>query len=363
MLRYRDYAGIPTIEDGKKACLGIPLVCDPGDRWEYGISTDWVGQVVERLSGQSLEDYFREHILDPLGMNDTGFVLRPEQRSRLARMTRSPARWLAPGHPVHGAARARVLRGRRRPVLHRAGLPAVPAHAAGRRPARWRADPAPGDRRRDGREPDRGADRRSAHHVVPEVSNTVEFFPGMVKKWGLGAMITTQEAPTGRGGRQPGLGGHCQHLLLDRSRPAGDGRVPDPDPAVRRCRRPRPVRAVRARHLRGLSQTLMNTTRTYTVVLTPESDGSAVNAAVPALPGVLTWGRTIDEAYASAAEAVLLHLEGYRERGQPFPHDRPVRGLQKPGIEIKTLAVEVVRGRMGLKSRTRSPERAWTRWR
>jgi predicted RNase H-like HicB family nuclease len=40
----------------------------------------------------------------------------------------------------------------------------------------------------------------------------------------------------------------------------------------------------------------MTTTRTYTVVLTPEPDGSAVNAAVPALPGVLTWGRTIDEA-------------------------------------------------------------------
>jgi predicted RNase H-like HicB family nuclease len=91
----------------------------------------------------------------------------------------------------------------------------------------------------------------------------------------------------------------------------------------------------------------MNTTRTYTVVLTPEPDGSAVNAAVPALPGVLTWGRTIDEAYASAAEAVLLHLEGYRERGRPFPHDRPVRGLPKPGIEIKTLVVEVVTGSDG----------------
>jgi antitoxin HicB len=91
----------------------------------------------------------------------------------------------------------------------------------------------------------------------------------------------------------------------------------------------------------------MNTTRTYTVVLTPEPDGSAVNAAVPALPGVLTWGRTTDEAYASAAEAVLLHLEGYRERGQPLPQDRPVRGLPKPGIEIKTLAVEVVTGSDG----------------
>ena len=88
----------------------------------------------------------------------------------------------------------------------------------------------------------------------------------------------------------------------------------------------------------------MNTIRTYTVVLTPEPDGSAVNATVPALPGVLTWGRTIDGAYASAAEAVLLHLEGYRERDQPFPHDQPVRGRPKPGIEIKTVTVEVETG-------------------
>ena len=91
----------------------------------------------------------------------------------------------------------------------------------------------------------------------------------------------------------------------------------------------------------------MNTTRTYTVVLTPEPDGSAVNAAVPALPGVLTWGRTIDEAYASAAEAVLLHLESYRERGRPLPHDRPARGMMKPGTEIKTLAVQVTTGSDG----------------
>lgn len=60
----------------------------------------------------------------------------------------------------------------------------------------------------------------------------------------------------------------------------------------------------------------------YTVVLTPEPDGSAVNVTVPAMPGVLTWGRTSDEALASAREAIELHLEGYAERGKPFPADR-----------------------------------------
>ena len=63
----------------------------------------------------------------------------------------------------------------------------------------------------------------------------------------------------------------------------------------------------------------------YTVVLTPEPDGSAVNVAVPAMPGVFTWGRTEAEALASAREAIALHLEGYAERGRPAPRDRRPR--------------------------------------
>ena len=164
-----------------------PLVCDPGDRWEYGISTDWVGQAVERLSGQSLEDYFREHIFAPLGMHDTGFVLRPEQRARLAARPRAPARRLAPGRPVRGAARAGVLQRRGRSVLDRARLPALPAHAARRRPARRRAVHRPETVDHDGREPDRGADGGVYRCRV----STTSILPGMVKKWGLGAMITT----------------------------------------------------------------------------------------------------------------------------------------------------------------------------
>ena len=66
-------------------------------------------------------------------------------------------------------------------------------------------------------------------------------------------------------------------------------------------------------------------TLTYNVVLTVEPDASAVNVAVPAMPGVLTWGATIDEALAAAQEAITLHLESYAERGQPFPENRMPR--------------------------------------
>jgi methyl acetate hydrolase len=50
-----------------------PLLFDPGTDWMYGTSTDWVGRLVEKLSGQDLEAYFQAHILGPLGMTDTSY--------------------------------------------------------------------------------------------------------------------------------------------------------------------------------------------------------------------------------------------------------------------------------------------------
>jgi CubicO group peptidase (beta-lactamase class C family) len=68
---------------GGDAFLKAPLVADPGTRWEYGISTDWVGRIVERVSGQTLDQYFRDKIFIPLGMTDTYFVVPPEKQSRV----------------------------------------------------------------------------------------------------------------------------------------------------------------------------------------------------------------------------------------------------------------------------------------
>ena len=97
MVRYYQHAGVPGIAECKNATLQTPLVCDPGERWEYGINLDWVGKTVEQISRQSLEDYFREHIFAPLDMNDTGFVLRPDQRTRQAAMhARQPDGSLTP---------------------------------------------------------------------------------------------------------------------------------------------------------------------------------------------------------------------------------------------------------------------------
>ena len=59
----------------RKLAPATPLMFDPGTRWQYGTSIDWVGRIVEAISGETLDVYFRKHILDPLGMNDTAFVL------------------------------------------------------------------------------------------------------------------------------------------------------------------------------------------------------------------------------------------------------------------------------------------------
>ena len=63
-----------------------PLAFDPGERWEYGINIDWVGRIVEAVSGETLDDVLRDRIFAPLGMRDTVFLPNSEQRARQARV-------------------------------------------------------------------------------------------------------------------------------------------------------------------------------------------------------------------------------------------------------------------------------------
>src|ERR1041385_9181241 len=72
MGRYMETKGIPGIVSCQNAALSLPLVFDPGDKWDYGINIDCVGKAVERVSGQKLGDHFVEHLFDPIGIKDTG---------------------------------------------------------------------------------------------------------------------------------------------------------------------------------------------------------------------------------------------------------------------------------------------------
>lgn len=68
---------------GEAYPFGGPLLFDPGERWHYSTSTDVVGRLVEVVSGQKLEDYFRQHIFGPLGMDDTSYSVPEAKGSRL----------------------------------------------------------------------------------------------------------------------------------------------------------------------------------------------------------------------------------------------------------------------------------------
>jgi methyl acetate hydrolase len=65
-----------------------PLLFEPGERWLYGTSTDWLGRMVEQISGNTLEDNFRRRILDPLKMSDTFYNVPPDKQARLAAVHR-----------------------------------------------------------------------------------------------------------------------------------------------------------------------------------------------------------------------------------------------------------------------------------
>jgi CubicO group peptidase (beta-lactamase class C family) len=62
----------------------LPLLAQPGDRWSYSIAVDIQGLIVERLSGEKFGTYLSNHILKPLGMNETKFFLEEKDRARLA---------------------------------------------------------------------------------------------------------------------------------------------------------------------------------------------------------------------------------------------------------------------------------------
>jgi CubicO group peptidase (beta-lactamase class C family) len=73
-----------TLQDMVDTLAELPLEFSPGTRWNYSVSTDVLGYLIEVLSGQRLDVYLHEHVLQPLGMHDTGFTIAAEQLARFA---------------------------------------------------------------------------------------------------------------------------------------------------------------------------------------------------------------------------------------------------------------------------------------
>ena len=197
LARYRDRIGVPELFSGRNAALKMPLVFDPGDRWEYGIGIDWAGKAIERTSGKLLQSYFDENLFGPLGMNSTGFALTAEQRQRLAgvhaRQDNGSLEQMAfdlPQEPefqmggggLYGTAEdylafqrmfLREGRSDNARVLHPETVGLMGRNHIGRSQVTMLGRSMP-------------------------YSNDAEFFPGTEKKWGLAFMLNTEPVAGGR---------------------------------------------------------------------------------------------------------------------------------------------------------------------
>ena len=74
MGRWYEVTSTPSLFSLLIDALKTPLAFDPGSQWEYGIGIDWAGILLERVTGQTLGEYFAENVTGPLGMTDTAFV-------------------------------------------------------------------------------------------------------------------------------------------------------------------------------------------------------------------------------------------------------------------------------------------------
>ena len=83
LLRHLGDAGIPPISSGLRDTFRTPLIADPGVRFEYGTSMDWLGLVIEEVSGLEYGAYLDRNVFAPLGTSDLAVALRPDQRERL----------------------------------------------------------------------------------------------------------------------------------------------------------------------------------------------------------------------------------------------------------------------------------------
>ncbi|MFN0302631.1 MAG: serine hydrolase domain-containing protein [Burkholderiales bacterium] len=198
IIRYQQVKSIPMITGCENAALKTPLTFDPGDRWDYGINIDYVGKMVEAVSGKKLSATMQENLFGPLGMSSTAFKITPDMRARLAKIhqrgdddkftaldleiTQEPEFEMGGGGLYstvgdYGKFVRMILnngKGNGNQVLRPETVEMMSRNNMG------------------------------ANKVVmlktamPTLSNDAEFFPGIPKSWGLSFQINDAKAPTGR---------------------------------------------------------------------------------------------------------------------------------------------------------------------
>lgn len=197
--RYQQAHDVPGITGCQNAALRTPLLFEPGERWEYGINMDFVGKAVEAVSGKKLSAVMKENLFEPLGMSDTAFRITPSMRQRLAKIHQrgdddklTPLMDLEIPQEPEFEMGGGGLYGTAGDYLKFIRMILNGGNANGRQVLKTET-----------------VKTMSTNHIgevlvgplktaIPPLSNDVDVFPGMPKKWGLSFLINTEKAPSGR---------------------------------------------------------------------------------------------------------------------------------------------------------------------
>jgi methyl acetate hydrolase len=179
-----------------------PLMFDPGERWQYGTSIDWVGRIVESISEEPLEAHFKKYIFTPLGMKDTAFEITAAQRTREASGHHRQPDGSLKAEPMEPAPNPRA------PPRHHSGGGGIYSTAPdyltlirmlmhggtldGVRILQPETVALMGQNQIG------PVEAGILKTTRPQVSNDVDFFHGISLKWGFGHMINMQPVPEAR---------------------------------------------------------------------------------------------------------------------------------------------------------------------
>jgi methyl acetate hydrolase len=175
-----------------------------GTDWEYGINLDWVGLVIEAVTGQTLGEYMKQYIFDPLGMHSSTFVTSEEQNARHAFMhQRGPDKHLSETDPkiAYGEKVEVHLGGvglHSTPADYSAVLHALLNEGVGRNGAQILKKDSVDVLFKDQTTPMGIALEKTLVSVVPEVATTAPLVPGVPKAGTFGGLMLGADLPSGR---------------------------------------------------------------------------------------------------------------------------------------------------------------------
>ena len=197
--RYRAVAGLPSTLACNFAAINSVLLHDPGERWTYGPSIDWLGLIVEKLRGKQLGAVLQERVFDPLAILDMAFELTPAMRARLATIhQRAPDGKLTPV-PELGLPQP--------PTMHMGGAGLYGSTGEYLKFIRMILNDGAGPQGQVLR-PETVAEMcqnglGTLHSgawqtAAPTLANSGDFFPGLKKSWAYTFQVNDEDTPTGR---------------------------------------------------------------------------------------------------------------------------------------------------------------------